>query len=317
MPDNRASTLLQSSSHILVVGAGLIYVFGFVIISIHDATYGIADFSLFRTKVVAVGTLFAILVALGMVLAFRTFALFGFTVERPEAVGVTVTEKNRRFAIAFTAMSVPFVCYATFVPLVFLFDEYPEPKTAGIALMFTTMAIGIALGLVGAKRWLDTRPFVLLFLSGLNTTAFFVLLFKYVYFDRTLFWFTLWLSFVCIFTLYIYLKLQKSGDIRKMEWEQLFAVIVGLLFFVYAGKVYPKIRHQFGGGAPVPIVLHLTKKLPPLGAETATVSLIDETEQGYYVLSGDDKAMFVARGLVEEVEFLRNSPTPQTVPAKP
>ena len=78
-----------------------------------------------------------------------------------------------------------------------------------------------------------------------------------------------------------------------------------------------EIPHQFGGGAPVPVVLHLTKKLPVFDSESIPVSLIDETEQGYYVLSANDKALFVARSLVEGVEFLRHGQAAQIVPAKP
>jgi len=62
------------------------------------------------------------------------------------------------------------------------------------------------------------------------------------------------------------------------------AAILPPVFGTYAIFVYPDIAHQFGGGSPVPIVLHLTKKLPPVDSEIVPVDLIDETEQGYYVL---------------------------------
>ena len=39
-------------------------------------------------------------------------------------------------------------------------------------------------------------------------------------------------------------------------------------------------------------------------SETLSVSLIDETEQDYYVLHGSGSAMFISRNLVEQVEFL-------------
>ena len=83
---------------------------------------------------------------------------------------------------------------------------------------------------------------------------------------------------------------------------------VPVIFGLYAAKVYPTIKTQYGGGAPVPIVLHFTKKLPVFDSEKVSVSLIDETEQGYYVVRAEDKAVFVSRGLVEEVEFLRSQP---------
>jgi hypothetical protein len=153
------------------------------------------------------------------------------------------------------------------------------------------------------------------FLSSLNAVALFLILFRFAH--RAFFWIVVWLSLVCLFTLQASLKMQKSNDLRKTEWERLFLIIVPAIFVLYASYVYPNIRHQFGGGAPVPIVLHLTKKLPPFDSEIVPVSLIDETEQGYYVLRGSDKAVFVARGLVEAVEFLRSGQTAQSAPAKP
>ncbi len=99
MSENRTLTALQTVSHALVVGAGLVYLFGFFIISVFDATYGVADFALFRAKVVAVGTLFVFLVAFPMLLTFRMFSLFGLTMERAEASGSTATPQNRPFII--------------------------------------------------------------------------------------------------------------------------------------------------------------------------------------------------------------------------
>jgi hypothetical protein len=314
MFDNRASALLQTVSHLLVVGAGLVYLFGFIIVSIFDASYGIADFSLFRTKVIAVGTLFVILIALPMLLTFRMFSLFGLTVERADVSGVTITPKNRPFLIADVALSIPFACVGITYPLVFLFNRFPEWKWVGLGLFMLTCALAAALGVFAKKRF-DAHPFLFVFLSSLNTAAGFLILFKYA--DRRIFWFDVWLSLVCLFTLHTSLKIRKTDELHKTEWERLFLMVVPAIFGLYATKVYPSIKHQFGGGEPVPIVLHLAKKLPVFDSQSVPVSLIDETEQGYYVLRGSDKALFVARGLVEEVEFLHSGQTAETAPAKP
>src|SRR5690348_15594843 len=119
MSQNRVPTFLQISSQILVISAGLVYLFGFIIISIFDASYGIADFSLFRTKVIAVGTLFVFLIVLAMLLTFRMFHLLGLAPERPEGSEITVTPQNRTFAIADVALSIPFACVGLTLPLAF------------------------------------------------------------------------------------------------------------------------------------------------------------------------------------------------------
>ena len=114
-----------------------------------------------------------------------------------------------------------------------------------------------------------------------------------------------------MFTLVIALSFRSLDEIRKTEWERIVFFMIPAIFGMYAIRVYPNISHHFGGGAPVPIVLHLTKKLPVFDSEAPAVSLIDETEQGYYVLGSSDKALFVARSFVEEVEFLHPEPVSQ------
>jgi hypothetical protein len=156
------------------------------------------------------------------------------------------------------------------------------------------------------RNGFNTHPFLFLTVSFSNAVALFLALFAYA--DRTIFWFVVWSSLVCLFTLSVSLKIDKREEIHKTEWERLILIIIPAVFFTYATRVYPKIRHEFGGGAPTPIVLHLTKRLLPFDSDMVSVSLIDETEDGYYVLFGNNRAEFVTRSLVEEIEFIPRSP---------
>jgi hypothetical protein len=221
------------------------------------------------------------------------FSFFGLTVEHINPFPIEVTPKNRPFIIADVALSIPFACVGLTFLLNFLSITFYEWKGAGFGLFILMAALAAVQG-ISARKWFNAHPFLFVFLSFLNTVALFLVLFKYT--DRNYFWFVLWLSLVCLFTLHTSLKLQTPETLRKTEWERLFLIIVPAIFGLYATKVYPTVKHQFGGGAPVPIVLHLTKKLPVFDSETVPVSLVDETEQGYYVLRDSDKAMFVARG---------------------
>jgi hypothetical protein len=162
---------------------------------------------------------------------------------------------------------------------------------------------------VWSRQRFDGHPILFVSLSCLLSAAFFVVLFKYA--DRGLFWLVVWLSLVCFVTVASWYWMRSPEEIRTTEWERLFLFLVPIIFGVYATKLYPRIKPQFGGGEPVPVVLHLTKKLPAFDSEIATVSLLDETEQGYYVLRGKDadKGVFVTRSLVEEIEFLNPVPT--------
>jgi hypothetical protein len=314
MLETRTSSVLQTFSHALVVGAGLVYLFGFIIVSINDASYGIADFGLFRTKVIAVGTLFVLLLSLPMLLTFRIFSLFGLTVESADISWLVATPANRSYVIAVVALSIPFASFGLAFPLVFLFNTFPEWKGMGFGLFILTGALLITLR-VFAKKWFNVHPLLFVLLCFLDTAALFLILFEFA--DRQIFWFVVWLSLACLFTLQISLKILRRDEARKTEWERLFLTIIPVVFFVYADKVYPNIKHQYGGGAPVPVVLHLTKKLPIFDSESVPFALIDETEQGYYVVRGSDKAVFIARGLVEEVEFLRPASSTDTKVKKP
>jgi hypothetical protein len=211
-------------------------------------------------------------------------------------------------------LSMPFACMGLTFPLMFLSPTIPKWEGRGFWLFILLAALKVALR-ISSNKWFNARPFLYVFLSSIITVVLFVILFKYD--ARSFFWFVVWLSLVCLFTLQVGSRIRKPEEARRTEWERLFLTIVPIIFGLYATKVYPNIRHHYGGGAPVPIVLHLTKKLPVFDAESVPVSLIDETEQGYYVLRDSDKAMFVARGLVEEVEFLPSAPSTNTQQKKP
>ncbi len=302
MIDNRTS-ILQTISHILVVGAGVVYLIGFFVVSAFDAKYGITDYSLFRTRVIGVGILFFCLVALPVLGTLRGFALFGLDLERPFTQKVEIKKENRIFVIADAYLTSPLIAAGFPYLLVFLFPAFPEWAGIGILILVVQMALAVTLRLA-CHKWFNDHPLILSGLSFLNAIALFLNLYRYA--DRTLFWTTAWFTSISIFTLAISLKSRTPTDIRKTEWERMVLAIIPVVLLTYASKVYPKIRREFGGGSPVPIVLHLTKKLSPFGSDAPSVSLIEETEQGYYVLGSSDKAAFISRGLVEEVEFLNS-----------
>jgi hypothetical protein len=132
----------------------------------------------------------------------------------------------------------------------------------------------------------------------------------FVFASRTTFWLTNWFYFVAVATFLAAHQLAKPEEIRKTEWERWLITAVPLILGVYGAQVYPRLKSQFGGGVPIPVVLHLTKKLPTFDSELVPTSLLDETEQGYYVtrVNDPDKAIFIVRSLVDEVEFLRKPP---------
>jgi hypothetical protein len=73
---------------------------------------------------------------------------------------------------------------------------------------------------------------------------------------------------------------------------------------VFATIIYPHIQAAWGGGAPISVVLYMSKdsRLMPNGQLGA--KLVDESESGYYVLSsGRQDAIFVPRTAVSTVVY--------------
>jgi hypothetical protein len=302
MSENRTSSALQMASHALVVGAGLVYVFGFVIVSISDASYGIADFSLFRTKVVAVGILFALLLAIPVMLTFRMFGIFGLTTQYANLFAPAVTEQNYTYHLIDVALNIPFACAGMTWLLLFLFTSFSGWKPIGFGLFLLTVIMLAMIGVWTRGRF-DRHPRFFVAISFLACVALGTILLKYA--DRAFLWMVAWLTVISVLTLIVSRTLRDPEKLRTIQWERLFLIAMPLIFGLYAFGIYPKIRHEFGGGAPVPVILHLTKKLAVFESSEVSVSLIDETEQGYYVVRGSDKALFVARNLVESVEFVK------------
>ena len=198
MTENRISTTLQAASHVLVVGAGVVYLFGFIVVCVFDATYGIADFSIFRTKVVAVGTLFAALFAVPMFVTFRMFGLFGLSVKHAEYFATTVSPKNAAWHNVDVALFIPFACTVVGFPLSFLLTSNAVWKPVGFGLWLLLTVI-MAVYANWSQKAFDRHPFICVLLSFLATVTLFVILFKYS--DRSFFWMVTWMSLVGLFTL--------------------------------------------------------------------------------------------------------------------
>jgi hypothetical protein len=107
MAENRTAETLQTMSRAVIIGAGVLYLFGFIVVSVFDASYAVAHFSLFRTKVIEVGAVFLCFVALAMLLTFRTFSFFGLDAQQSVSSGVPVKPENERFMITLSALLLP------------------------------------------------------------------------------------------------------------------------------------------------------------------------------------------------------------------
>jgi hypothetical protein len=86
-----------------------------------------------------------------------------------------------------------------------------------------------------------------------------------------------------------------------LDFRNWFFLVLSLSFYIV---MFGTIQPKFGGGAPVPVVLYLNSPVAWLDAKVVSASLLDETDQGFYVLtSPKGKALFVPRSNVASLYF--------------
>jgi hypothetical protein len=119
---------------------------------------------------------------------------------------------------------------------------------------------------------------------------------------------TLWFCIAGV----ISLRVSEAKNLLRdaLHWWNWFALLLCVVF--YASSVYGHILPKYGGGAPTPIVVYLNKPLPWAPSKVKSASLLDETEQGYFVAgSKGDNALFVPRSNLFAIYFGLSSEAPK------
>jgi hypothetical protein len=122
---------------------------------------------------------------------------------------------------------------------------------------------------------------------------------------RGLFWLSSWYYFVGSGFVFAYRTAKDSSLRRYFEWEWLpFLIVFSIVW--YSLRIYPTLKPEFGGGAPTTVEITFTSQGSVHMPASQEMQLIDETEQGYYILvpQADKKYVyFVPRKLVDTVKF--------------
>jgi len=217
MADNPSSSILQTTSQVLLVGAGIVYVFGFVILSVFDSSYGIADFSLFRTKILSAGTVFAFMLTIPLIVTFRVFRYFGLNQDVQSPTPLLISEKNLGWHRVDVGLYLPFLFASIMFAMNFLFTFKSNPGGRR-SLIIVGMFILLGLWAFAKTKIFDKHPISYVGVSALFTIALFVLVFKYE--DIGYYWVLVWFSIVALIGLTFYSRLKSKEAALKTEWEQ-------------------------------------------------------------------------------------------------
>jgi len=280
-----------AASAIAVIGV-IVYGIGFLVLTIHHASFGIPLIGLLRPRIISAGILFC---------AFATIPIAGllFIMKRtkwPE------TKKELR---CYLSVCVDFLLEALAISLVTLrivFVSFPDQTLshyygwAGAALLVPSA--------VWALPWWNqwgnvahVSRFV-----GIYAWAAFCL---YKANDRTLALLVVWFLICGYLTYAVQNALRNPNDIPIRDWIQ--GVLAGICTVgFFALLLYPALPSAYLGGVPVPITFQFADKSMPIANSPQVKGwLLDETDDGFYFIQDNKskKAIFIPRSDVIAVYY--------------
>jgi hypothetical protein len=276
----------------------IVYALGFVILGFHDARYGVVQFSPFRARIVLVGFVFAALVTLAAGARHYRFAYLA-----PLESVVKDTDPSRRMerdtvltaGFIFTALVMANVLGMFLIRAPALHDNTWRWRVpAFLALYGLGFAIFAFVNKTFSKTplravFLSLGAFAILFAAVSNLTsseAFgsLAIIFALVGWHGT------WIRRSKT-------ALEYAADFRN--WASAL-----LILWLYISQVFSSLPPRWGGGQPTPVVIFQNAPAPWSPSNPMDALLLDETDQGLYVLlSPNGKAFFVPRGNVASIFF--------------
>jgi len=296
-------SILETASRLTAVSIAVIYAAGFLVVTLHDSQFGIVPFSPFRPRIFSAGALFGLLLAVPVLSVSRGFEFLGL--RNRAALSIRVRPENVKYLRLSAEFELYLVCFALCFPSLVLFPPgYLEIKPWGFTLVIAVVALDAFVYAAQQKRF-DWHPLTVTIMSFLSAAALVVV--TYLFWSRSYFWLSIWYYSVAIVTVYLQGVFEKPERIKSFQWEK--AVLSCLaVVLAFATGIYGRISPSFGGGSPMPAVLHLVTAAPISSSTSVSVLVVDENDYGYYVLrpGEDGKAYFLRRDSVSSIEFERN-----------
>jgi hypothetical protein len=298
--------LLARAGAVLLV---LLYGLGFLIVSVHRASYGMVQFELLRPKLLSAGILFSVLFVLPALEACRAYGYLGYQAWTPNIAG---TDDPRTRTFYYVHLVRLFQFFASAVGLAFLMVLLLEDHN------FSSWAFGIYVLFMALAATVFTwqRPEF-----QKNPGEFTILVMLVVLFEpigllavgdidslKMLFWILL----VGAVTLQVMEPIERPVKLRHLSWHTLILSAVGVVG-IFAFLLYPRISQSLGGGGPTEVVLQFGDKSPIDNSAQTHAWLIDENDSGLYILRspGDKNAVFIPRHLISAIYYGKGQqPTP-------
>jgi len=295
----RAASLIEMASKSVGVVLAVAYVAGFLIVALHHARFGIAEFSPLKPKVFAAGVLFLLLSLVPSVGAWRwSRHLLASSEESPESRRILKWRKVEN-AISFFLFA-----QVLALPWLFLFSPGMSIKVITKPLWWFAGWAALYLALIFVhRRFFHRVPILLTLLSFIGAVGFFAI--SYILGSRESFWLSLWFYLVGVATIAVLHQKADSTKLAAVEWERWIPAVLLFPLSIFAAEIYGTIKSEYGGAAPRPVKIYLGKSNPISISPSDSVLLVEETEHGYYVkrTAEEKKLYFLKRDTVEAIQF--------------
>lgn len=73
---------------------------------------------------------------------------------------------------------------------------------------------------------------------------------------------------------------------------------------LYAGIIFPSVKGTWGGGAPVPAAIAVSKSSAAHPGERLQVDMVEATDSGFYFqLSGQKNVTYLPKASIDSIDF--------------
>lgn len=284
--------LLDALSKGTVVTLIVIYGCGFLIVSLHNASYGVSEVSPLKPKILAAGTLFLLLTLIPIILARRLLPQVEDLGTRQAIAKATVAAAGYLIACSILAGSIS------------ILTAQATASSHGWSFYIPFLIGGaIFVGLIEmrkyASRTYEQQPVKTAVIIGV-IIVFYLGFSIYSAVKGTPGVLTLWFFGVGVFGVLVEVNIRKQTE---YDWTKVLGVVVSALA-IFSTLVYPRLNASWGGGSPTPVILYFSGESRILPGQQLEANLLDESDTGIYVVKKDERqAIFIPHAAVSALYF--------------
>ena len=311
MDEEKLRSRIPVLAQLTGVFAVVTYGAGFLILSLHHASFGISQFNLLRPKIISAGVLFFVLAALAAIETTQAFVFHLGIDKLPETHNASVPPRRDVRWVYSLALLLSALIISALLLRQFLGDSPPGDALyswalGGVVPSAAAFAV-IPFVIIRNRKWELAACVVVVVLSAV-WMAYCIYRTRDTTFSILVVWFLL-----CSYDFYLVRGALK--DIRQLpnvNWVQALTLGMGTVVF-FGVQVYPRIRSGFGGGSPSQATVQFVDKSPFDATGKARVWFIDETDFGFYVIRSKEgkKAIFLPRNTIAAIYFGEDQEQPK------